>query len=232
MYLLASMLFLGFLLPEHTSPVRTSVEESILEQTQALIEERYDTEGYRFSASIRWMPSRLSALNPASIRSVSIQGNVQRYTNLNVVVVEHGLEVTEQVRVKVEASRFLPVLKHRMLRGEEISQDDITMSWVSVNLDKDNAVSRVEDIDGHTLRKNLNAGAYILKHQLTPMLWVRETEDVQFLFEDNGLRIALTCEARQNGVQGEIIATYCKETRKKYMAEVIRPGVVQWRKNN
>ncbi len=83
---------------------------------------------------------------------------------------------------------------------------------------------------GKTLRKTLNAGQFIAADDIGRSFLIEAGDDISMIFRENGLEISIGCEARQDGAFEEEIQVYCKETRKKYLAEITGPGETTWLK--
>lgn len=204
--------------------------ERILALALESLEASYDEELYRFSVSARWMPGSLLALQPGDILSVQPKGAVDRYTHFEVSYRAGNRNRSSQVQLSVDIERKLPVASRRILNGEQISAADLELRWVSVPNDRGQLVDEATLIDGKTIRRNLVKGQPVRHADVSSEFLIDAGDSVKMIFEDQGVRIELTGEARQSGAQDDEIRIYSNETRKRYLGRVIGPGVVQWQR--
>ncbi len=204
----------------------------IIEKAQESIESLFDPEEYRFTLSARWMPGSLLKAEPKHVRSVKLQGSVEKYTNFEVLYLDGNTIEQVEIQVKVEAEQKLPVPSQRMMSGQTIEPEDITFRWVPVRMGRDKPVRKIEELAGKTLRRTVNPGQPIHHSEISTPFLVEAGEDVDLIFTEFGIEIILTCEARQSGSIDEEIQIYCKETRNKYLGKIKSPGEALWQKTH
>ncbi len=207
-------------------------KQVIIEKAQESIESKYDSEEYRFTLSARWIPGSLLKTNSSNIKSVKLEGGVQRYTNFEVLYQEGSRLEQVQVQLKVDTEQKLPVLNHRMVRGETIEAEDLDQRWVSVDMGREQLVNEDYMLIGKTIRRTLNAGHPIEYDIISSPYLVEAGDEVDLVFNEFGIQIVLRCESRKSGSIDEEIQIYCKETRKKYLGKITGPGVAQWQKTH
>lgn len=203
-------------------------KEVILDKALQVLEQKFSDEEYRFHLKARWIPGTLLQTDPQNIQSVMLDGPVEAYTRFKVNYVAGGRLKSRDIQLKVEALRKLPVSTRRMKAGEEIAPADIKWQWIEIIPGRDKPAEDPQQLIGKALRRNLNAGSLFPAPDLSEPLMVEAGDLVDLSFNEHSIQIKLACEARQSGSKGEEIAIYCKETRKKYVGEITRPGEVQW----
>tara|TARA_Y100001935_G_scaffold217449_1_gene189768 strand:+ start:223962 stop:224666 length:705 start_codon:yes stop_codon:yes gene_type:complete len=211
-----------------TASTSLDTREVIAQMAAQEVESRFDQELYRFEMEPRWIPASLLKVTASQIRSVELTGNIETYTNFEVVYVSAHRTRKTQIQMKIEAEQQLPVPVMRMVSGSRIDKDDVEMRWIPIQLGRDKWVQTPELLIGKVLRRTKNAGDPIAEDDISETLLVEAGDEVQIVFTEYGIEISVTCEARQDASAHEQVVVYCKETRKKYLGEVTNPGVIQW----
>lgn len=205
------------------------VESVILKKAREQLEQRFSDGEYRFEVQPRWIPSRLLQLSPGNILALELQGNVERYTNFEVLYQQRGARQRTEIQLKIKAEQQLPVVVRRVKRGEELTSEDLTYQWVSLSRNSADYIEDIEALEDKTLRKTLLSGQPVRKSLISRKIIIQAGDEVKVVIERNGVQVQVTGQARENGAQGDRIRIYSSETRKKYEGEVIRPGVIQWK---
>ena len=90
-------------------------------------------------------------------------------------------------------------------------------------------ITSKKQLIGKTLRRTLLSGQPVRKSDISRELIIRAGDQVSMIIKRSGIQIQVTAEAREDGARGDRIKVYSKETRKNYLGEVIRPGVIEWK---
>lgn len=200
----------------------------ILDLAMESLAELYDGDTHRFDLRPRWIPNNLLRTQPSAITEVRPEGAVERYTSFSVTVKDGNRTRTTQIQLAVDMERRLPVAGRRIMNGESLTESDLQMSWVSVPTDRGQLVSKIEELTGKTVRRNLAQGQPIRHADVGSEYIIEGGDSIRIIYEESGVRIELTGEARQSGGQDDEIRVYSNETRKRYLGRVTGPGVVTW----
>lgn len=211
--------------PERRNKTRQVITEMALEA----LEQTHPPDEYRFSLSPRWIPGSLLGASPDQILSVKPVSVVERYTTFEVSrESENGLQKVE-VQYAVEMEQQLPVAGRRLPGGKVLESSDLDVRWVSLTGSRNQMVRDVRRLEGKTVRRTLAPGQPVRKVDITRGYAVEAGDSVTMIFDIHGVRIDLTCEARQSGAVDEEIRVYSNETRKRYRGLITGPGVLEWR---
>lgn len=208
----------------------SGTREVILEKALETLYTRYDRDEYRFGVTARWIPGSLLGLKPEKIRTVEPDGAIERHTNFTVTYAEHNRYRQTGIQLSIDIEQKLPVARHRVQSGEVIKAEDLIWQWVSLAQSKGQLETNMETLIGKTLRRTLLQGQPVRRNEISEKYLVEAGDLVQLIFDEHGIRVVLTAEARQGGEKGDEIQLYSNETRKKYLGRVISPGVVKWQK--
>lgn len=209
-----------------------TTKEVILQKAQKRLISYFGpaSDDYRFELSPRWIPQHILQSRPEAILSVELEGRVDRYTDFRILYRDrHNRKQKVQIQLGVELEQKLPVVVRRIRSGEKIKKIDLRKQWVSLVNNRGDLVENMEEISGKTLRRTLLAGQPIRSSYLSREYIIEVGDQVTLIIEKKGVRAQLAGEARENGAKGDRINMYSEETRKKYVGEVIRPGVLKWK---
>ena len=209
---------------------RNSISEKVMELARQTISNHFDDESYRFSLSIRWIPGSLIQLSEESILSVELVGEVERYTNFEVSYQQAGRVQTMQVQLALDIEKKLPVANRRIMYGEVLDSNSLNYRWISVSVNSGRLVESKNVLIGKTLRRTLAAGQPVRYADIASEFVIYAGDDVTLLFEKDGILIAITAQARQDGEMNEVITIYSNETRTRYLGRVTNPGIAKWKK--
>ncbi|SHG14010.1 flagella basal body P-ring formation protein FlgA [Fodinibius roseus] len=207
----------------------TDAKEVILKKARAKIARHFSSGDYRFEVTARWIPRNLMAREAENIVAVELKGQVQRYTDFDVVYRDRGRRDKASIQLAVDIEKKLPVVIRRISRGEEIREGDLEEQWVSLGRNKGDLMEEAGMISGNKLRRTLLSGQPVRRSYLVREYIIDAGDRVKLIIEKRGVRVQLMGEARENGAEGDIISIYSNETRKKYKGEVIRPGITKWK---
>ena len=209
---------------------RNSISEKVLELARQTLSNHFDDERYRYSLSIRWIPGSLVQLSEESILSVELVGEVERYTNFEVAYQQAGSVQTIQVQLALDIEKKLPVANRRIMYGEVLDSNSLNYRWISVSVNKGRLVESKNVLIGKTLRRTLTAGQPVRYADIASEFVIYAGDDVTLLFEKDGILIAITAQARQDGEMDEVITIYSNETRTRYLGRITNPGIAKWKK--
>ena len=204
--------------------------DRILEAAQTALEERHDPDRYRFATDPRWIPRSLASEPASSVREVSLEGSVGRYTSFSVAYSSGGRNRTADIQLKVTMEKKLPVTSERVTSGTVISDDHLEYRWVEIGRWRGQLVSEADELPGKTLRRTLAMGEPVRRADITTEYLVEAGESVTLVFINSGTRIDLSATARQSGALNEDIRLYSEETRRTYLGTVSGNGEVIWKR--
>jgi flagella basal body P-ring formation protein FlgA len=205
------------------------VKSLILKKAKASLVRRFSKGEYRFQVRPRWIPNTLLQQRTTEIQAVHLKGNVKRYTTFDVLYTLRGKRKKAQVQLKVKIERKVPVAVRRLPRDSKIEEEDLELQWVPVLEYQGKLVSDTAILKGKTLRRTLLAGQPVREKYVSRNYVIEAGDQVKVIIERAGIWVQVTGEARENGAKGDKIGIYSKETRRKYVGEVIRPGVTLWK---
>ncbi len=209
-----------------------TTKQRILELAEATISKHLDEAVVRFEVKARWIPGSVLASEPNDVLSVSLAGNIQKYTLFKVNYSSRAGTQTVDIQLMIETQQLIPVALHRIKNGENVHASDFELQWTPVELGRDRFVEKLNELDGKSIRRTILAGQPVRAHEVSNPLLVKAGEPVNMHFSDGTIALALQCEARNNGSAGEEIQIYCRETRKKYTTKILAAGEVQWLRTN
>ena len=207
-----------------------SISEKVLEKARQTLSNHFDDESYRYSLSVRWIPGSLVQLSEESILSVELAGEVERFTNFEVAYQQASRVQTIQVQLALDIEKKLPVANRRVMYGEVLDSNSLHYRWVSVSVNNGRMVESKKVLVGKTLRRTLAAGQPVRYTDIASEFVINAGDDVTLLFEKDGILIAITAQARQDGEMDEVITIYSNETRTRYLGRVTNPGIAKWEK--
>lgn len=213
---------------EHPTEIRDT-ESFILDQAREQLEQHFSSGDYRFTVEPRWIPGRLLEQSPEQISAIEISGEVKRYTNFEVLYRRNGDRNRIEIQLKVKAEQKLPVVLDRVRRGEALTEEKLAYRWVSLSRNSGKYITDMNSLTGKKLRRTLLSGQPVRQSFISREFIIKAGDEVKVVIEQNGIQVQVTGEARENGAEGDRIKIYSTETRKKYVGEVIRPGVTQWK---
>lgn len=210
---------------DHTDIVEYITEKALDELYQNSVDSLY-----RFSVTPRWLPGTLTRSTPDDIIDLQLKSNIERYTVFEVAYLHRNRRQTVEIQLSVDIERQLPVASDRIMNGDIIDERDIEMRWISVPHNRDQMVSKQEEVIGKTIRRTLVPGQPIRLADISSKFLIEAGDQVQLIFESDGIQIQIAVEARQSGAQDEEISFYSNETRKRYQGKISGPGVAIWTK--
>ncbi|MEX2600490.1 MAG: flagellar basal body P-ring formation chaperone FlgA [Balneolaceae bacterium] len=210
-------------------PASAGTRQQILDLALEALQNRYDSETFRFSLSARWIPGTLLQTSPEEIESVIPNGGVSRYTRFEVTAGSGQDRTVMEVQLEVEIEQLLPVAVGMILNGDVLLSEDFQMRWVSTDGNGDRLVQSMEALEGKTLRRNLAEGQPVRLVDISSDRVVEAGDPVTLIFEERGIRIELTGEAREAGAKDDEIRIYSNETRRRYLGLITGPGVAKWK---
>lgn len=209
-------------------PVSGDTREVILDMALESVQAQFDEGSFRFEISARWIPGSLLSTDPSAIQSVEMQGSLKKYTTFEVNYTRYNRAERAEIQLLIETEQYLPVPSQRIVSGTRLTGSLFDMRWVGTDPERDEVITTVEQLEGMTLRRTVLAGQAIVASSISAPLMVEAGEEVEMIYEGDGIDVIMTCEARQAGALTEEITVHCKETRRKYLARVTGQGEALW----
>nr|WP_240894603.1 flagellar basal body P-ring formation chaperone FlgA [Fodinibius halophilus] len=204
-------------------------KQIILKKAKEQLSQHFSGDIYRFEIKARWIPRRLLEAGSQSIIGVKLDGNVRRYTNFDVFYQGRQKKRSIQIQLAVDVEKKVPVVTRRLRSGSKITKQDLKKQWVSLSRNKDELIEDMDALVGKTLRRTLLSGQPVRRTFVSREYIVEAGDQVRVLIQKKGIRVQVAGEARENGAKGDKIRIYSKETRKKYVGEIVRPGLILWK---
>lgn len=201
----------------------------LVKQATKQLERQFSNGEYRFDIEPRWIPNQLLQQSPSQVLSVELNGKIRRYANFEVVYNQRGDRKHAEVQLKVNAEQKLPVVNDRVRRGNKLEESHFSYQWVSISGKDGEYFSSIEALVGKTLKRTLLSGQPIQKTFVSRDLIIKAGDEVKVFIKRNGVQVQVTGEAREDGAKGDRIKIFSNDTKRKYVGEVIRPGVILWK---
>ncbi len=201
----------------------------IVEQASEQLERHFSTGEYRFEIQPRWIPNQLLKQSPEQITRVELHGQIRRYTNFEVVYNQRGNRKRAEIQLKVKAEQKLPVVTDRVRKGSKLEETHLAYQWVSISQRGESYFASTEKLIGKTLRRTLLSGQPVRKSYVSRDLIIKAGDEVRIFIKRRGIQVQVSGEAREDGAKGDRIKIFSDETNRKYVGEVLRPGVIQWK---
>ena len=203
-------------------------EEALAKRALTQLYSHFDAEEYRFELHTRWIPGSLLEANPSKVMSLQLIGEAGRYATFQVIYQQANSIEEVQIQFRVDAWQKVQVATERIGNGEIITPEMLKEQWVEITLGRDRFATSVDQLIGKATRRFTNAGQPFRLHEISEPLAIKAGDTIQMIYSNGGIELALTCESRQSGAQEDAVVVYCPETRKKYEAQVLKPGEVEW----
>jgi len=202
----------------------------ILKKAKKQLKKYFSPDSCRIRLTPRWIPNRLLQVKPQNITGVALKGTVQRYTNFEVSYkVRQGIRQAE-IQLTLDVNKQILVAIHRIPKGNTIKKKDLAYQWKSIFQYNGTLIHDTKQLQGKVLKHTLLSGQPIRKSYISGKYLIKAGDQVKIIIRRQGFLVQLSGEARERGAKGDEIKIYNKETRRKYVGEVIRHGVVVWKK--
>lgn len=225
------IILLGFL-SVGTSVRAQSIKSYIGQQIMNQLESKYPTDSYRFAVDIKWLPQNLLKESRNEINKVAFQGvgMPRDFAIYNVKYIDNGEVRTAHIQAHIKVEEKLPVTLRRLLAGSVIKKSDLTEHWVDITKENESFISQPQKLSGLVVKHIINKGNPILWHELRRVPVINVGDEVSLLYAQNGIRIILSCVARQPGAVGDKIRLFSQQTDKVYIGKVESSAKVIWEK--
>jgi flagella basal body P-ring formation protein FlgA len=180
----------------------------------------------------KWMPDKIAGLDSAQIKQLQFNevGLPKGYQTVNVFFADDGETKSAQMQLFVELKQKLPVVNKRIERNQTITQNDLTWRILDITRMKKFPIAKVEEITGKAAGRLISKGNVILNSDLQQAPIIEVGDNIQMVYREGGIEVALDCTARQARAKGEQIRVFSRETRKTYIGKVLTPSKVIWEK--
>jgi flagella basal body P-ring formation protein FlgA len=207
--------------------LRERVVKTILEQArQSLEHDGIINDHVRIELAPRWIPARLTRLQPDQIRTVTPKPGPVRGFHVFEVRTPNS---TTDVQLHVQVEQYLPVIAERVMSGQLVKADDFIWRWIDITNQQADLLHDPDQAIGLQLRRTTLAGQPIRLSDLWETPAIEAGNEVTLFFESAGMQVTLPAQARQAGHPGDQIRVYSISTRRTYLAEIRGPGEVVWR---
>lgn len=232
-FIICLLVFVGLGVFSARANIDTSGDEEmktfIVEQAKEQLERHFSTGEYRFEVQPRWIPNQLLKQSPEQISRIELHGPIRRYINFEVVFDYRGKRERAEIQLKVKAEQKLPVVTERVRKGSKLEEENLVYQWVSISQNGESYYASIPELVGKTLRRTLLSGQSIRKSYVSRDLIIKAGDEVRVFIKRRGIQVQVSGQAREDGAKGDRIKIYSNETNRKYVGEVLRPGVIQWK---
>lgn len=183
-----------------------------------------------FEAEVTWIPAQL-ARNPVhEAFGILCQHNEEIPSGLRQfeLFIEDNTSQRYPVQVRLTARLLMPVPRQAIPRGKTIRAADITKEWVHIASSSPKYVTHSEDLMGNVARRNLPAMMPVASTHVHAKYIVETGDTLEMIYSQNGIEIAITVTARQNGAPGETIRLQAEQTRRLYEGTLTSDGNARW----
>jgi len=160
-----------------------------------------------------------------AIRNLRINEATGRFT---AAVLAPADRPTVELAIAGRAMRVteVPVLAHRIGRGEVIRQGDIVLAKVAVNLIGRDTLTDAKDIVGLEPTRQLAAGAPIRAQDVRPQVLVPKNSLVTIVLRQAGMELTVQGKALDEGGKGDVVKVMNTKSQRVLEAQVDGPGIV------
>lgn len=179
----------------------------------------------------KWIPDELrsSAARVTLLRFEEV-GLPRGYQTASVEYIRNGKAQTRQVQLYAEVKRKVPVVNKRIERNRTITPADVTWKRKDLSRMRKLPVLSLEEVTGKASAGIMQKGDAILPSDLQQIPVIAVGDNIRMIYQKDGVKLAMNCTARQAKARGERIRVYSDETRKTYIAKVLTPSKVIWKK--
>lgn len=216
------------------APILNALEDDtkavILNKAKEQLRKYFLPDSCRISVAPRWVPSQLLQVKAKNITEVEIKGRVQHYTNFEVLYNQNHRMRRVEIQLALEVRKKMPITVHRLRADQKITEEDFAYQWVSIFKYNSALIDDIGKLRGKVLKRTLLSGQPIRSAYISREYLVKSGDQVEMYLRRKGFVVQVSGEARESGAKGDEIRIYNKDTRRKYMAEVVSRGVVIWKK--
>ncbi len=135
--------------------------------------------------------------------------------------------VTAKIDIQLSCRPMVVIAREGLRRGHVISSADVELAPAERNLSVRDAIVAIDDVIGLQAQTLLTKGKPILKNSVGPVMLVERGDLVEVRVVGGGITIATSGRSLDRGAQGALIPVETLEPRKKLMARVAAPGIVE-----
>ena len=233
LYIISLLLFIGLGATSARADIdragNDKMKSFIMKKAYESLERQLTTGEYRFDIQPRWIPGQLLQQSPTQVLSVQLSGQIRRYTNFEVVYNQRGNRKRAEIQLKVKAEQKLPVVRDRIRKGIKLEEKHLAYQWVSITQMSKSYIAGIEELLGKTLRRTLLSGQPIRTSYVSRDVIIKAGDEVSVFIKRRGIQVQVSGVAREDGAIGERIKIFSNKTKRKYVGEILRPGVIQWK---
>lgn len=137
-----------------------------------------------------------------------------------------GKNVTVSVRGQYDDVIYIPVVKNKLLKGNIIKEEDITLLQRNRRYIKGDVITQSADIIGKMAKRNIQAGKPISSRIITEPVLVSKKHPVTILYDTPTVHLRTAGIALQDGARGELIPVKNISSGVVVHAEVLSPNEV------
>ena len=131
------------------------------------------------------------------------------------------------VQNEVEQFGEVMVAKRNLQRKEIISREDIEPKRVSLGAVRGGYITKMDNILGWEVKRNIAMGKTISPNTVRRPLWVKKGDIVVLVAKNKRFEVKMSGVAQSQGGKGETVRVVNQSSKKVVEGVVIAPGVVQ-----
>lgn len=119
----------------------------------------------------------------------------------------------------------------RLDAGQKIEPSDITYAWIETT--RFNGIplrpEAFRDASGNLFTtRTIKEGDVLRASDVRPEYAVRTGESLLMRYRRGAIQLDLTCKARENGFEQDVVRVYSPDTGTMYRARLVGPGIAEW----
>jgi len=209
-----------------------TADNRVVDAARDYVVERFNVDETSITVTMRQNRSFDDLLPGDSLKVYSTNSTFPRGSYpLRFDIVRDGVVVkTISASVKVDywADVYVPTKKIR--RGEELSVGDFVIERREVTRSSDKIVEITQSLTGNRAATTIPSGKTLEKRMIEPIPTIYRGDEVRIRCDIGQMQITTIGIAKDDGCLGDQIDVMNKDTRKRIVAEVKAPGLVEVRR--
>jgi flagella basal body P-ring formation protein FlgA len=185
-------------------------------------------EGREVSIKVGELDPRLQLQQCSSPLLISVPDSSRRIGGVTAKVSCEG-EVSWSIYIQNEVEQYgaVMVATRNLQRGSIISQGDIEQRRVSLGTVRGGYITKMENILGWEVKKNILMGQIYSPNWISRQLLVKRGDVVVIIAKNQNFEVKMSGVAKSSGAKGERVQVINQSSKKVVEGVVIGPGVVQ-----
>ncbi|MCW8983627.1 MAG: flagellar basal body P-ring formation chaperone FlgA [Gammaproteobacteria bacterium] len=201
---------------------------SIQEAVYGHLIEELTASGGEINVKVGKLDQRLRLAQCSTPLTASLPPSSRRVGGVTVKVsCEGNTPWTIYIQAEVEQFGQVMVASRNLRRGEIISRDDMEQRRVSLGLIRGGYISKLENILGWQVKRNISSGKIISPNSIMRQLLVKRGDVVVIIAKNGGFEVKMGGVAKSSGAKGDTVQVINQSSKKVVEGIVIGLGLVQ-----